>query len=183
MDVIETPRLLLRRWSEESIEDLRALSSDPQVMRYVGPGKVWEEELIQEKHRETLEHWEKYGYGWRIAVDRTDGSLVGLAALNRLGPIVEGLPESYHEIGWWITPRRWRQGFGTECGLALREDAFRRLGAECIVGRYRPANLGSGRIMDKLGMTSYTTYVDRFDLPVHVKILRVADWKASRDDG
>ena len=38
-DELETDRLKLRMWRESDLDDYAALSADPQVMRYIGPGK------------------------------------------------------------------------------------------------------------------------------------------------
>lgn len=174
--------MLLHPWHDAYLDDFVALAADPRVMRYIGPGEVWDPDVTRERHREALAHWQQHGYGWRIAVDRTDGRMIGLEALNRLGRRVPGLDESYVEIGWWFTPRAWGRGLATEGALVIREEAFARVGTECLVGRYHPANVPSGRIMDRLGMTTHNEYVDEWNLPVQVKTLRRVDWEGMRND-
>jgi RimJ/RimL family protein N-acetyltransferase len=66
------------------------------------------------------------------------------------------------EIGWWISPSVWHQGYATEGALALRDETFERVGLDCIIGRHRPANVASGRIMERLGMTFERDAVGRY---------------------
>lgn len=181
MDVLETPRLLLRRWDETCLEPFAALASDPVVMRYIGSGEVWTRERVLDKHRSLLRHWEQHGYGWRIVADRADGSVIGLMALQPLGPNVPGLDGSYTEIGWWFTPAVWGRGLAGEAALALRDNAFQQVGVTCLVGRYQPANVASGRIMDRLGMSFHSDYQeDASGRTVRVKTLHRADWERGR---
>jgi [ribosomal protein S5]-alanine N-acetyltransferase len=51
-----------------------------------------------------------------------------------------------------ITPSAWGQGYATEAGSAVRDEAFDRLELESIVAVHHPENAASGRIMEKLGM-------------------------------
>ena len=182
MDVLETPRMLLRPWDDAYVDDFVALAADPLVMRHIGPGVVWDPEYARERHKAALQHWDDYGYGWRIAIDRSDGAMIGMEALNRLGPIVPGLDESHVEVGWWFTPRVWGRGLGAEGALAIRDEAFQRIGAECIVGRYHPDNEASGRVMDRLGMSHHSDYEDQWGLPVRVKTLDRAGWDLIRSE-
>ncbi|MGH3728501.1 MAG: GNAT family N-acetyltransferase [Micromonosporaceae bacterium] len=181
MTVLQTRRLLLRPWDEADLDEFVRLATDPRVVRHIGTGTVWDAERIRERHRGILDHWDQYGYGWRIAVDRADGSVVGLEALNRLGARVPGLDESYVEIGWWFAPRVWGRGLAGEGAVVVRDEAFTRLAAECVVGRYQPANEASGRIMDRLGMTDHGTYVDDAGITVAVKTMHREQWRAATE--
>lgn len=68
----------------------------------------------------------------------------------------KGKPDDYGEIeiGYGISPGYRRQGYTFEAASALKEWAFthpevKRLNAECL-----PENIGSARILEKLGMTN-----------------------------
>ena len=47
------------------------------------------------------------------------------------------------EIGWMITPSAWGQGYATEAGSAVRDEAFDRLELESIVAVHHPENAAS----------------------------------------
>jgi RimJ/RimL family protein N-acetyltransferase len=80
------------------------------------------------------------------------------------------------EIGWWIKPSVWRRGYATEGALALRDEAFERVGLDRIIGRHRPANVASGRIMERLGMTFEREAVGRHREVVRICALDRARW-------
>ncbi|MGH3378164.1 MAG: GNAT family N-acetyltransferase [Actinoallomurus sp.] len=176
MRTLTTARLALRPWAPAFEDDLFRLSSDERVMRFIGDGQTWSRERAAERHRECLRHWREHDFGWRAMIDGDD--FVGLAALNRLGDAVPGIEESAVEIGWWVDPRSWGQGFATEAARALRDEAFTDLAAERLVARYQPANAASGRVMVKLGMNVWGDTAGRGTGPVRVYTLDRTDWES-----
>ena len=152
MDVIETERLHLERWSDAHLEPLVRMCGDPEVMRFIGDGSIWSPERAAETHERKLLLWVERGYGWRAALDRADGSWVGIAALQPVGEGVEGVDPEEVEIGWWIEPALWGHGYATEAARPLLDEAFGRVGLERVVARIQPANLASAGVARKLGL-------------------------------
>ena len=64
----------------------------------------------------------------------------------------------------------------TEAARPIRDEAFERLGLARIIGRYRPANVASGRVMEKLGMRFERDAVGRRGDTVRIFALERADW-------
>ena len=154
MDVLETERLLLEPWSEGTRAVFAALAADPEVMRYIGDGSRWTRDRTDEVFSRQLDHWRQHGFGWRAATLKATGAGVGFIGLNHVGPEATEIDDKTEvEIGWWLSPSVWRQGYATEGALALRDEAFERVGLARIIGRYQPANVASGRVMERLGMT------------------------------
>jgi RimJ/RimL family protein N-acetyltransferase len=130
---------------------LRRLSADPRVVRYVGDGHVWTDQRVRQTSEAMLEHWRTHGFGWWVIALRDTGDEPGFAALNHPGPDT-GLDACDFEIGWWLAPEMWRRGLATEAALAVRDDAFDRLGAPNVVARLQPDNLGSAAVARRIGM-------------------------------
>ncbi|MFJ4534016.1 GNAT family N-acetyltransferase, partial [Streptomyces nigrescens] len=42
--MLETPRLILRRWREEDVAPMAAVNADPEVMRWIRDGSVRDEQ-------------------------------------------------------------------------------------------------------------------------------------------
>ena len=61
MSVLETERLVLRPFREGDEDDLFALWSDPEVMRFIGGGKVRTREGTGERLRRIMRHWREVG--------------------------------------------------------------------------------------------------------------------------
>lgn len=151
-DSLETERLSLHPWSEADRSLFAALAADPRVMRYIGDGSTWDHDRTHEVFERQLRHWTDHGFGWRSATNKANSQRVGFIGLNHVGPEAIEVTEDEVEIGWWLDPRYWRQGLATEGALALRDEGFTRAELPRIIGRYQPANVASGRIMESLGM-------------------------------
>jgi RimJ/RimL family protein N-acetyltransferase len=167
-----TERLVLRRWDPAFEESLIGLSADARVIRYIGDGLPWSEEFARQRHQAVLDHWQDHGFGWRGIMTRDGGTFIGIAAHNVFtDPIPATPPGPAVEIGWWVAPAWWGRGIATEAALALRDDAFARLGAERLVARFRPDNHASENVMRKLGMRCAGDGVGSFGTTVRFYVL------------
>jgi RimJ/RimL family protein N-acetyltransferase len=165
---IETPRLVLRPWSEDDLGGLRELTRRTSVMRHIGARVALTGEQTEQEHAAKLAHWDQYGFGARAAICRDTDEWIGYAVLQHPRPDVVELQSSEVEIGWLLLPSAWGQGYATEAAGALLEEGFRRLELDRIVARYQPANTPSGRIMEKLGMNFERDTVDRHGNSIRV---------------
>lgn len=164
--ILTTARLHLRPWSPDDLDMLATLGADPAVVRWVGDGNVWTRARARQSHERALAHWERHGFGWRVAQSRESGEVVGFIALNFAGESTEGLAPDQYEIGWWIAPSAWRRGYAGEGALAVRDEAFGRLGAPGIVARIRPANAASRAVAEGIGMHLAHELLDGLGMPV-----------------
>ncbi|MFG2841873.1 GNAT family N-acetyltransferase [Kitasatospora sp. NPDC048296] len=84
-----------------------------------------------------------------------------LVYVARLGPDAVGMGELHvrnerqrqGEISYIVHPRVWGQGIGAEIGRLLLAQGFGELGLHRIHATCDPRNLGSARVLAKLGMT------------------------------
>ena len=56
-------------------------------------------------------------------------------------------------LGWQIDSTYWNKGIVTEAAIAIRDFLFNEIGIEAIEAKYVDKNIGSGRVMQKIGMT------------------------------
>jgi RimJ/RimL family protein N-acetyltransferase len=86
--VLETPRLVLRQFSEADAEDQFALDSDPEVMRYIGPLRLADPDAYRQRFREYhLPYYARYpSYGFWAAVEKARGAFLGWF---HLGPALD----------------------------------------------------------------------------------------------
>ena len=150
---LETPRLRLERWSDAGAELVVRLSAMPDMTRFVNRGEVWSRSRAEEVAAAQAEHWERHGFGWRLATEKESGRPVGFIALNFTDDSTIGLPAGEYEIGWWIDPAQQRRGFAREGAAALRDHALGELGAASLVARLQPKNRASARTAASIGMT------------------------------
>lgn len=180
---VQTPRLVLARWSEADRDLLTALARDPEVIRYIGDGHPWADEKVDEVFDRNVEHWERHGFGWRAVIDKDSGTRIGFIGLNHIPPeAIEIAAADEVEIGWWLAPAAWGRGIATEGAAALRDEAFAGIGLDRIIARYQPANIASGLIMEKIGMAFERDATGRHGETVRIYALGRAEWSTMGHD-
>ena len=147
--VIETDRLLLRRWTEADRGPFYHLNSDPRVMEFM-PNRLsrGESDLLMDRIED---HFRKYSFGLyalELKADRSFAGFLGLAVPEftaHFTPCVE--------IGWRLSTDCWGRGLATEGARAVVRRAFDVLKLEALVSFTVPGNFRSRRVMEKVGMT------------------------------
>lgn len=136
--MIETPRLILRRFRAGDWRDLYAYLSDEAVVRYEPYGPLSKRDCQREARRR--EHDTAY---WAVCLK--DGRLIGNLYLAE---------RDYGtcELGFVFNTRFQRQGYATESVRALLDHAFGQAGIRRIVARCNPLNEASWRLMERIGM-------------------------------
>ena len=177
---IQTPRLLLRRYKLTDAEDVYAYARDPEWGRFL----ITIEPPYERRHADAfvashvLKDW------------RTEHTW----ALEHEGRVVGGLglrPVHRHaraELGYALARSLWGRGLMTEAVTAVVDEAFRRLPIRKICAIAIAANVGSTRVMEKVGMQREALlrqhrvqHGETFD-EVHYGILR-EDWERNVSDG
>jgi ribosomal-protein-alanine N-acetyltransferase len=143
---LETERLRLRRYRPDDLDDLHAMLSDAEHMRwYPAP---FDREGTRAWMERTFERYRDEGFGLLIVEDRVTKEFLGTA-----GPtiqVVEGVDEV--EIGWHTRPGRKGEGIAPEAASAARDWAFANLDVDHLISLVRPENDASARVAEKIGM-------------------------------
>ncbi len=142
---LETERLRLRAFREQDLDAFTAIHADPEVMRFIGEGKVVDRTGTWRTMALLLGHWQLRGYGIWAAEDKETGALLGRIGLWK----PEGWPGL--EVGWLLARSHWGRGLATEGGQRALAWAFGELGADHVISLIRPENAGSIRVAEKLG--------------------------------
>jgi RimJ/RimL family protein N-acetyltransferase len=147
--MLETERLLLRRWKPSDREPFAEMNADPRVMEFF-PDCLTREE--SDRLIESIEsHFDNHGFGLFAAELKAESKLIGFIGLHVAGFQAHFTP--CVEIGWRIAAPYWGQGLATEGSRAVVRFAFDRLRLENLVSFTAPGNMASRRLMEKLGMT------------------------------
>jgi [ribosomal protein S5]-alanine N-acetyltransferase len=103
------------------------------------------------------EKWEKRSHLALAIVPRSaPGELVGAISLS------VSMIHLHAEIGYWIAPEQWGQGYATEASRALITYAFDTLKLHRVEAKHFARNPASGRVMQKLGMRHEGTHRDAY---------------------
>jgi RimJ/RimL family protein N-acetyltransferase len=146
---IETERLVLRPFRDSDLDDLHAMRSLPEVVRYLyGEVRTREEseELLAE--RLALTSLREDDDSLALAVERRSDDRV-------IGDLSLWLRSAAHrqgEIGFVFHPDAQGQGYAREAAAALLGVAFGQLGLHRVFGRTDGRNEASAALMRRLGM-------------------------------
>jgi RimJ/RimL family protein N-acetyltransferase len=158
--ILETSRLILRRWREADSEPFHRINSDPRVMEFFPACLTRAESDALIARAEA--HFEKQGFGPFAVETRDGGNLAGFVGLSI--PRFEAHFTPSVEIGWRLAAEYWNQGLATEAATRVLRLAFDELGLHELVSFTVPANLRSRRVMEKLGM-KYSGEFNHPELP------------------
>ena len=146
--ILQTERLILRDFREEDWRDVHEYGSDSVVVNYLPWGPNNEEQsksfisrvLTQQKAQSRLT------YDFAMVI-KTTNRVIGSCAIN-----VQDVPNKEGMIGYVLNRKYWNQGYVTEAARAVLSFSFEKLSLHRIIASCDPANTGSYRVMEKLGM-------------------------------
>lgn len=146
--IIETERLILRKWKDEDVEPFTRINQDPLVIEFLrGP-------MTREEAQNFIiwanEQIDCNGFGLWATTLKDTGELIGFIGLNRPNFTASFTP--CVEIAWRLDSNHWGKGYATEGARAVLKFGFEKVHLNEIVAFTVPANKRSLRVMEKLGM-------------------------------
>ena len=143
---VHTERLVMRGFRDDDLDELAAISADPEVTRWVGDENGLSRQETWRRMAYWVGHWELRGFGQWALEERETGRLLGRTGL--LQP--EGWPGL--EVGWLVAREHWGRGIAPEAGRASIEWGREELGLTHIISLIEDENERSARVAEKLGM-------------------------------
>ncbi len=146
--ILETERLVLRRFVLDDLDDLFALYRDEEIRRYFPEGV-----LNYAQTKEELE-WFLNGHprfpdlGLWATVNKQTGEFMGRCGL--LPWTIEDRQEV--EVAYLLGKKFWGQGFASEAALAIVRYAFENLDLSRLICLIDPENLASINVAQHIGM-------------------------------
>ncbi|MGI8856495.1 MAG: GNAT family N-acetyltransferase [Thermomicrobiales bacterium] len=153
---LETERLLLRHFTEDDVDNLLGLDSDPDVMRFISGGTPTPRDVIQNETLPAfLRYYERFaGFGFWAAIEKAGGEFLGWFHFRS----PEGSSPDDVELGYRLRKAAWGKGYGTEGSRALIRKGFTEYGVRRVFATTYEHNRGSRRVMEKAGMTLVRTF-------------------------
>jgi RimJ/RimL family protein N-acetyltransferase len=153
--ILETPRLAMREFTEDDVDNLFDLNSDPAVMRYLTGGRPTPREEIRDRiihlHLGVYDRLDRLGT-W-AAKSAATGEFLGWFRF-RPGP---GSDITNIDLAYRLRRPAWNQGYATEGSRALISMGFVGLGVERVFAHTMAVNTASRRVLEKCGLTLVRT--------------------------
>lgn len=153
---LETKRLILRDIRESDVQGMFELDSDPEVHRYLGNNPVstieQSEKVIQYIHKQYKEN----GIGRLAVIDKASGEFMGWSGLKLEDVIRKEGP--YYDLGYRFKRKCWGKGIATESAIASLQFGFEQLKLEEICAAADVNNIGSNKVLQKVGMRWVETF-------------------------
>jgi len=157
--ILETQRLILRRWRDSDLQIMADINQDPQVMEHFPAPKTLEETRRFIVGNRAL--YDQVGF-CAYAVELKDNH--GFIGFVGLSPVGEDMPcGPTVEIFWRIGTKYWGKGYASEAAQAVVDHAFNTLGLNELVSFTTTTNKRSEKLMQRLGFTR--SEQDDFDHP------------------
>ena len=147
MNILETERLNLRQFISDDAAFILELVNDPSFIQNIGDRGVRSLEDAQ-RYLETgpIASYARNGFGlWLVQLKET-GESIGMCGLIKRDSLEDV------DIGYAFLPKFWSKGYAFESALAVREYGHKTTGLNRLVAITDPANAGSIRVLEKIGM-------------------------------
>lgn len=155
MIVLETDRLTLRHATLDDAEFFLRLLNEPSFLRFIGDRGV---RTLDDAGRyiadRLIASYEANGFGLWVVEQRAAPGPIGICGLVKRDPL------PHPDIGFAFLPEFWLRGFAYESAAAVKHHAHTVIGIPRLYAITNPDNVGSIRIVEKLGLE----FVDLIEL-------------------
>lgn len=145
--MIETERLFFRKFELDDLPQLIEQRSDPDMYRYLGGTRLQNPEALAKRIRFYMSCYDSHGFGMCPMFWKETGEMIGAAGIQPLEDTGE------IEVGYSVIKPLWGRGIASEAAIGWMTHGFNDHGLDRIVAVAVEANVGSRRVMEKLGMT------------------------------
>jgi len=146
MTVLETQRLILRRFSPDDAKFILALLNEPSFLRYIGDKKVRNlEDARQYIQTGPVASYEKNGFGLYLVELKDSHTPIGMCGLIKR----DELPDV--DIGFAFLPDFWNKGYAFEAAGAVMKYGQEELKLPRIVAITSLDNEASIKLLERLG--------------------------------
>jgi [ribosomal protein S5]-alanine N-acetyltransferase len=144
---LETERLLLRQLTTDDAGFILELLNDPSFIQNIGDRNVRTiEDACSYILNGPVKSYAKNGFGLHLVVLKETHESIGMCGLIKRDTLDDV------DIGYALLPDFWFNGYAVEAARATKTYAKEVIGLKRIVAIVDPANAGSIRVLEKLGL-------------------------------
>ena len=152
MKTLETERLILRKFMEDDFTAVHSYAACTENVIYMlwGPNSEEQTRAFISFAMTKAEENPCKNYQYAAELKET-GKMIGACNLAI---------SDEAEIGWILHRDYWKQGYGTEMGKAILQFGFDELNLRRILAHCDDENVGSYRVMEKIGMRREGLFIE-----------------------
>jgi len=144
--VFESPRLLLRQFTEEDAPLIFQLNSDPEVIKYVHEPLLTSEDQARKIIVDVIMPQYKNNLGrWAIHL-KENNQFLGWYGLKYRPELDET------DLGYRLKKSTWGKGYATEAAKHTLDHGLNKLNLPVITAHAHVENIGSIKVLEKIGM-------------------------------
>ena len=182
--ILETERLILRRFDESDAENVYLYAKDPDV----GPIAGWPPHKSVDESREVIRNVFSSSEAYAVCL-KSDNKALGAIELKLNGHTDMTEKDDECELGYWLGKPFWGQGIIPEAVREILRHAFEDIGMNKVWCGYYDGNVKSKRVQEKCGFRYQWTTPD-VDVPLmneirtgHVSCLTKEEWEQMQKIG
>ncbi len=182
--ILETERLILRRFDESDVENVYLYAKDPDV----GPIAGWPPHKSVDESREVIRNVFSGAEAYAVCL-KSDSKAIGAIELKLNGNTDMTEKDDECELGYWLGKPFWGQGIIPEAVREILRHAFEDIGMNKVWCGYYDGNVKSKRVQEKCGFRYQWTTPD-VDVPLmneirigHVSCLTKEEWEQMQKIG
>ncbi|REH56081.1 RimJ/RimL family protein N-acetyltransferase [Tenacibaculum gallaicum] len=158
---LETERLILREFKKNDLEGIFELDSNPEVHKYLGNKPITTYKQAEDNIAFIQEQYKERGIGRFACIEKTSGDFIGWSGLKLNQGEKETLNgfTNFIDIGYRFIPRFWGKGYASEAAFACLDFGFKKLNYDIIYGAAETENIGSNKILQKIGLRYVNDFV------------------------
>lgn len=147
MKILETQRLTLRQLSIDDADFIFELLNEPAWIQFIGDRNIHTlDDACAYLSDRVIASYNTNSFGlWAVDLKET-GKPIGMCGLIKRDSLNDV------DIGYAFLSGFWAKGYATEAALATKEYAQKVVGLKRVVAIVDPANPGSVRVLEKIGM-------------------------------
>lgn len=149
MFTLETERCILRPFKKSDVKDLFEMESDPLIHKYLGNNPLSHIDQASNYIDSILEQYKQFGLGRLAVIEKSTSDFLGWSGLKFEEKVRS---YAYYDIGYRFKVSAWGKGIATETAIVAVNHGFDHLHLNKICGAADVDNIGSNRILTKLGM-------------------------------
>jgi RimJ/RimL family protein N-acetyltransferase len=171
---LQTERLVIRTFEDRDADAWIAMLSEPEVRRFLpsDPAPTIEtfERAIESRHGMERE----IGYAMWAVDDASTSSFMGQCGLRPANSMDENAGSEI-DLAYHFASASWGKGYATEAATAVLAHGLGPVGLGSIMAVVVPENVGSWRVMEKIGMR-YEGIADYYGLTGLKKYVAEREW-------